>query len=109
MLPGVLKALHEQGVEIRGDAATCEVFGDALPATEADWHEEYLAPILAVRVVDDLDAAVDHIRRYGSDHTEVGPRPSPAARAYDPASARLPNEAHSPSRPGSRSARRARR
>jgi glutamate-5-semialdehyde dehydrogenase len=58
-------------VELRGDAATCEVFGDAVPASDSDWAEEYLAPVLAVRVVDDLDAAIDHIRRYGSDHTEV--------------------------------------
>jgi len=40
-------------------------------ATEADWEEEYLAPILAVRVVDDLDAAMDHIDSYGSQHTDV--------------------------------------
>jgi glutamate-5-semialdehyde dehydrogenase len=71
VLPGVLKALHEAGVEIRGDSRTREVFGDAVPATEADWSEEYLAPIVAVRVVDDLDAAIDHVRRYGSEHTEV--------------------------------------
>jgi glutamate-5-semialdehyde dehydrogenase len=71
ILPRVLKALHEEGVEARGDARTCEVFGDAVPAKEADWTEEYLAPIVAVRVVDDMDAAIDHIRTYGSDHTEV--------------------------------------
>jgi len=71
VMPGVLKALHEQGVELRGDARTCEIFGDAVPAAESDWSEEYLAPILAVRVVDDLEAAIGHIRRYGSDHTEV--------------------------------------
>jgi glutamate-5-semialdehyde dehydrogenase len=70
-LPRVLKALHERGVELRGDARTCEIFGDAVPANEADWAEEYLGPVLAVRVVDDMDAAVEHIRRYGSDHTEV--------------------------------------
>ena len=40
-------------------------------ATESDWEEEYLAPILAVRIVDDLDAAMDHIARYGSSHTDV--------------------------------------
>ena len=39
-------------------------------ATEQDWFEEYLAPILAIRIVDDLDAAIDHIRRYGSQHTD---------------------------------------
>jgi len=70
-LPGVLKALHEEGVELRGDERTCEAFGDAVPARESDWSEEYLGPILAVRVVDDLDAAVEHIRRYGSNHTDV--------------------------------------
>jgi len=71
VMPGVLKALHEAGVEIRGDARTRELFGDAVPASESDWSEEYLAPILAVRVVDDLDAAVAHVRRYGTSHTEV--------------------------------------
>jgi glutamate-5-semialdehyde dehydrogenase len=71
VLPGVLKALHEEGVEIRGDARVCEIFGDAVPARESDWSEEYLAPILAVLIVPDIDAAVEHIRSYGSDHTEV--------------------------------------
>lgn len=71
VLPRVLKALHEEGVEVRGDARTCEVFGDAVPAQEGDWTEEYLAPIVACRVVEGLDEAVDHIRRYGSDHTEI--------------------------------------
>jgi len=71
VLPEVLKALHEEGVELRGDERTCEIFGDVIAARESDWSEEYLAPILAVRVVDDLDAAIEHIRSYGSDHTEV--------------------------------------
>ena len=71
VLPGVLKALHEEGVELRGDERTREIFGDAVAANESDWSEEYLGPILAVRVVDDMDAAVEHIRSYGSDHTEV--------------------------------------
>jgi len=71
VLPSVLKALHEAGVEIRGDSRTRELFGDAVPAKESDWSEEYLAPILAVRVVEDLDAAVAHVRRYGSSHTDV--------------------------------------
>ncbi len=71
VLPSVLKDLHEAGVEIRGCATTCEVFGDAVAAAEADWAEEFLAPVLAVKVVDDMDAAIDHIRTYGSDHTEV--------------------------------------
>jgi glutamate-5-semialdehyde dehydrogenase len=71
VMPGVLKALHEEGVELRGDASVCQIFAEAQPADEADWAEEYLAPVLAVRVVDDLDAAIAHIRRYGSNHTEI--------------------------------------
>ena len=71
VMPGVLKALHEEGVEVRGDSRTCEIFGDAIAAEEADWYEEFLGPVLAVRVVEDLDAAVEHIRRYGSEHTDV--------------------------------------
>jgi glutamate-5-semialdehyde dehydrogenase len=71
VMPRVLKSLHEEGIELRGDARACEIFGDARPASEADWSEEYLGPILAVRVVADLDEAIEHIRRYGSNHTEV--------------------------------------
>jgi glutamate-5-semialdehyde dehydrogenase len=71
VLPGVLKALHEEGVEIRGDEKTRDVFAEAVPVTEEDWAAEYLAPIVAVRVVDGMDEAIEHIRRYGSDHTEV--------------------------------------
>ncbi len=71
VMPAVLEALHEEGVEIRGCARTREIFAEAVPAAEADWSEEYLDMILAVRVVDDLDQAIAHIQRYGSDHTEV--------------------------------------
>jgi len=71
VMPAVLKALHEEGVEIRGCERTCEIFSEAIPAVEADWSEEYLDKILAVRLVDDLDQAIAHIQRYGSDHTEV--------------------------------------
>jgi glutamate-5-semialdehyde dehydrogenase len=70
-LPFVLAALADEGVEIRGCSRTQELFPQAKPATEDDWYAEYLAPILAVRVVDDLDAAIAHIRQYGSNHTEV--------------------------------------
>ena len=70
-LPTVLGALYAKGVEIRGDADVRRLFPEAVPAEEADWAAEYLAPILAVRVVDDMDEAIAHIRRYGSDHTEV--------------------------------------
>ena len=71
LLPGVLKTLHEQGVEIRGCERTREVFTDAVPASEKDWREEYLGPILAVRIVDSLEDAIDHIERFGTNHTEV--------------------------------------
>ena len=71
ILPDVLKALREEGVELRGCPRTLRVFGDALPAEDVDWTAEYLDKILAVRVVDDLDAAIQHIRDFGSNHTEV--------------------------------------
>ena len=71
VLPGVLKALHERGVEIRGCERTREIFDGARPASEDDWRAEFLAPILAVRVVDGLDQAIEHIRSYGTSHTDV--------------------------------------
>jgi glutamate-5-semialdehyde dehydrogenase len=71
VMPGVLKALHEEGVEIRGCERTCAIFPEAIPAVTADWSEEYLDKILAVRLVNDLDEAIAHIQCYGSDHTEV--------------------------------------
>lgn len=71
VLPHVLKALHEEGVEIRGDAQTCAVFSEACAASDEDWAAEYLDKILAVRVVDDMEVAIEHIRRYGSNHTDV--------------------------------------
>jgi len=70
-LPTVLKALHEQGIEIRGCERTQAVFAEARPAAEPDWAAEYLAPILAVKVVEDMDAAIAHVREYGSDHTDI--------------------------------------
>jgi len=66
-----LQALHAEGIEIRGCPRTCAAFDPAKPAAEEDWPAEYLAPILAVKVVDSLEEAVAHLRRYGSDHTEV--------------------------------------
>ncbi|MEZ4332055.1 MAG: glutamate-5-semialdehyde dehydrogenase [Myxococcota bacterium] len=71
VLPLVLKDLRESGVEIRGCAETAAIFPDATPATEADWSTEFLAPILAVRIVESMDQAIEHVRRYGSNHTEV--------------------------------------
>lgn len=71
VLPRILKDLREAGVEIRGCAATRAIFGDAVLASEADFAAEFLAPILAVRIVDSMDQAIEHIRRYGSNHTEI--------------------------------------
>lgn len=71
LLPAVAADLIAAGCELRGDEAARALVPEMTPATEADWTTEYLAPILAVRVVDDLDAATDHIARYGSGHTEA--------------------------------------
>lgn len=70
VLPGLIDAYCELGVELRGCLATCDLDSRVNAATEQDWFEEYLAPILAIRIVDDLDTAMDHIRRYGSQHTD---------------------------------------
>jgi glutamate-5-semialdehyde dehydrogenase len=71
LLPPVAADLIAAGCELRGDAEALALVPGMVPAQEADWLTEYLAPILAVRVVDDLEAAVDHIDRYGSGHTEA--------------------------------------
>ena len=70
-LPQAAAALIERGVELRGDVAACALLPGMAPASEADWDAEYLDLILAVRIVDDLDAAIAHIQRHTSDHTEV--------------------------------------
>jgi glutamate-5-semialdehyde dehydrogenase len=70
-LPQIGSRLKEAGVEIRGCSQTREILADVKEATEADWYAEFLDLILAVRVIDDLDAAMDHIDTYGSQHTEV--------------------------------------
>ena len=71
ILPRLGAALREKGVEVRGCPRTRDCLPAAVPATEEDWDTEYLAPILSVRVVDGLDAAIDHIARHGSDHTDA--------------------------------------
>src|SRR5262245_66106205 len=63
--------LIDAGCEIRGDKATLAVDKRVKPATEEDWSTEYLDAIIAVKVVDNLDAAIDHIERYGSHHTDA--------------------------------------
>ncbi len=70
VLPKLFALYAEAGVELRGCEATRGLFADVKPASEEDWYTEYLAPILSVRIVPDLDAAMDHIARYGSGHTD---------------------------------------
>ena len=71
LYPEILQALHLAGVELRGCERTRTLHTAVIAASEDDWYAEYLAPILAVRVVDDLDAALEHISRYGSQHTDA--------------------------------------
>ena len=71
MLPGLVTALQSEGVEVRGCEASRQAAPDiTVDAVEADWSTEYLAPILSVKMVDDVDDAMSHIARYGSNHTE---------------------------------------
>ncbi len=73
-LPAALAALTEAGVVVHGDDRTAGLAPagtDVLPATDEDWATEYLAPEIAVRVVDDLDAAIEHVRTWTSGHTEA--------------------------------------
>ena len=70
LLPKVLAALDAAGCEIRGDDDVVAIFPGARAASEEDWGTEYLDAIIAVRVVDDIDAATRHIAQYGSGHTE---------------------------------------
>jgi len=71
VLPELARIYLAKGVELRGDEAVRGLVPQAKPATEEDWYREYLAPILNVRVVADLDQAMEHIARYGSQHTDA--------------------------------------
>ena len=71
ILPELAGLLKEKGVELRGCPKTLELVPDAIPATEEDWDTEYLAAILSIRVVADLDEAMEHIHRHSSQHTEA--------------------------------------
>ena len=70
LLPPIAAALRTQGVELRGCEATRRFLPDCLPATDEDWDTEYLAPILSIRVVSDIDEAIRHITEHGSGHTD---------------------------------------
>jgi glutamate-5-semialdehyde dehydrogenase len=70
-LPRAGAALRERGVELRADALARELLPGAIEATEEDWGEEFLALVLAVRVVDSAEEAIEHVNRYGSGHSEA--------------------------------------
>lgn len=69
-LPRIAATLRDKGVELRGCEQTQAFISDVIPATEEDWETEYLEPILAIRVVDSIDQAIDHISQFSSGHTE---------------------------------------
>ena len=71
VLPLLAASYLEKGVELRGCLKTCSIIPHCLRATEDDWHTEYLAPILAIKCVHDLDEAIAHINHYSSSHTEA--------------------------------------
>ena len=82
-LPGALAALRERGVELRGDERVRELDPSVAPASESDWGEEFLALVLAVRVVDSYAEAIDHVNAYGSGHSEaIVTNDRAAARAF---------------------------
>lgn len=70
-LPRICKILLEKGVELRGDEAARALVAGMKPAVEEDWYAEYLAPVLSVRIVADIDQAITHIATYGSQHTDA--------------------------------------
>ncbi len=71
LLPELGMRFAKAGVSLRGCSQTCALLPGTQPATETDWRTEYLAPILAIRVVDGLNAAIDHINTHGSGHTDA--------------------------------------
>jgi glutamate-5-semialdehyde dehydrogenase len=70
-LPSIVAALQAAGCEVRGDAAVQAAVPDVVPAKDADYGHEFLDAVVAVKVVDGIDAALEHIRRFGSGHTEA--------------------------------------
>jgi glutamate-5-semialdehyde dehydrogenase len=70
-LPEMAKKLQNQGVRLKGCERICAILKDIEKAEEQDWYEEYLDLILSVKVVSNIEEAISHIRKYGSDHTEA--------------------------------------
>jgi glutamate-5-semialdehyde dehydrogenase len=71
VLPLLVEQYREKGVELRGCLKACSLIPGCIRATEEDWNTEYLAPILSIRIVDDIDQAMEHINQYSSGHTEA--------------------------------------
>lgn len=71
VLPPLCELYREKNVELRGCETTRTLIAGVIPASEEDWRTEYLAPILAIRIVDGMDAAIDHINTYSSQHTDA--------------------------------------
>jgi glutamate-5-semialdehyde dehydrogenase len=71
ILPSLSQGLLAKGVALRGCAATCAIVPEAILAAEEDWYTEYLAPILSIKMVAHLEAAIMHINQYGSHHTDA--------------------------------------
>lgn len=71
VLPDLAAIYKAKSVELRGCERTCAILPAAIAATEEDWSTEYLAPILAIKVLNNLDEAIEHINKYGSHHTDV--------------------------------------
>ncbi|MGI9234128.1 MAG: glutamate-5-semialdehyde dehydrogenase [Woeseiaceae bacterium] len=70
LLPGIIVALQDAGCEVRGDETVASIADGVTPASEKDWSTEYLDAIISIRVVDNIDHAIEHIGHYGSGHTE---------------------------------------
>jgi glutamate-5-semialdehyde dehydrogenase len=71
VLPELVAKYREKGVELRACPLTLELVPGLRPASEEDWDTEYLAPILSIRVVEDIEQAMEHIHRHGSNHTDA--------------------------------------
>ncbi|RUM94482.1 MAG: glutamate-5-semialdehyde dehydrogenase [Thiothrix sp.] len=71
VLPELNKIYQDKGVELRGCERTRELLAEINPASEEDWDTEYLAPILSIRIVDDMTAAIEHINTHSSQHTDT--------------------------------------
>ncbi len=70
-VPQVVDALHQNGVTLKGCENVRQLVSDVEPASESDWYEEYLGPVLSLKIVKDMDEAITHIKKYGSEHTDA--------------------------------------